>query len=334
MKPSFTEFMGELPFEKIQRETLVKKRADTDPKFGKKPENRTVEELIEFGIVNIDKPAGPTSHQVSAYTKLILGINKAGHSGTLDPNVTGLLPTALARGTRVIQTLLSAGKEYVCVMHIHKEKSEEEIRKVMNEFVGKIKQLPPIKSAIKRDWRYRKVYYIEIMEIKDQDVLFRVGTQAGTYIRKLCHDIGTKLGCGAHMAELRRTKVGPFNETTLTTLQELSDNLYFYKKNGNEAIRKNVFPIEFAVSHIPKIWVLDTTVNSLCHGSNLKIPGISKIETEIQIDEDVAIMSLKDELIAIGKLKILPREIIKIERGIAVEIDRVFMLPDTYPKYD
>lgn len=330
-----TASLNQLPFEKIEREIFVKKEGTTDPRFGKNPEDRTVEELINFGIVNTDKPAGPTSHQVSAYTKQILGLDKAGHSGTLDPNVTGLLPTALGRGTRVIQTLLSAGKEYVCVMHLHQEFPEEDIREVMGSFVGKIKQLPPIKSAIKRAWRYRKVYYIDIIEIDGKDVLFRVGTQAGTYIRKLCHDIGGALGSGAHMAELRRTKVGPFNESTLTTLQELSDNLYFYKEKGDEGpIRKNIFPIEFAVSHIPKIWVFDTTVNSLCHGANLKIPGISKIESDVQIDEDIAVMSLKNELIALGKVKMLPKQILKEKRGIAVEIDRVFMVPDTYPRID
>ena len=324
-----------LPFEKIKREIFIKKEDKTDSRFGKRPEERSVEELINFGIVNIDKPQGPTSHQVSAYTKKILGLDKAGHSGTLDPNVTGLLPTALGNGTRVVQTLLSAGKEYVCIMHIHKTASKSKIEKVMKSFIGKIKQLPPIKSAIKREWRYRKIYYLDIMEIKGQDVLFRVGTQAGTYIRKLAHDIGQALGVGGHMAELRRTKVGPFNEDTLTSLQELSDNLYFYKENGDETgIRKNVFPIEFAVDHIPKIWVFDTTVNSLCHGANLKIPGISKVESDIQIDEDVAIMTLKEELIAIGKLKILPKQILKQEKGIAVEINRVFMEPNIYPRIE
>jgi H/ACA ribonucleoprotein complex subunit 4 len=323
------------PFERIKREIITLKAERTDPKFGKRPETRTVEELMNFGIVNINKPQGPTSHQVSAYAKQILGINKAGHSGTLDPNVTGLLPTALGDATRVIHTLLSAGKEYVFLMHIHKPHTETDIRMALASFVGKIKQLPPIKSAIKREWRYRKIYYLEIIEIKDQDVLFRVGTQAGTYIRKLCHDVGTKLGGGAHMAELIRTRVGPFNGDNITTLQELSDNLHFYKEKGDETgIRKNILPIEFAVSHIPKMWVLDTTVNSLCHGSNLKIPGISKLETEVQIDEDIAIMSLKDELVAIGKLKLLPKDIKKQEKGIVVEVHKVFMEPNTYPRMD
>lgn len=301
--------------------------------FGKRPENRTIAELLDFGIVNIDKQRGPTSHQVSSYLKEILNIKKAGHSGTLDPNVTGLLPIAIQRATRVVQTLLSAGKEYICLMHLHKPVEEELIIETLNSFVGKIKQLPPIKSAIKREWRYRKVYYIDIIEIKDQDVLFRVGTQAGTYIRKLTHDIGQTIGCGAHMAELRRTKVGPFKEDTLVTLQDLADAFYDYKKDGNESdIRKFVLPIEFAVSHLPKVFILDSTVDTVCHGASVKVPGISSIESDIQIDEDVAIMTLKEELVGIGKLKMLPKKILRQERGVAIKTDRVFMLPETYPK--
>ncbi|MBR9676297.1 RNA-guided pseudouridylation complex pseudouridine synthase subunit Cbf5 [Candidatus Woesearchaeota archaeon] len=324
-----------LPFEKIKREVFTKKDVVTNPKYGKKPEKRSVDELLDFGIINIDKPAGPTSHQVSAYVKDIIGIKKAGHSGTLDPNVTGSLPVALGRGTRVLEALLTSGKEYVCLMHVHKEIPNSKIKEVMNSFLGKIKQLPPVKSAVKRDWRYRKIYYLEILEIEGQDVLFRVGTQAGTYIRKLVHDIGVELGCGAHMAELRRSKTGPFREDTLCSLQELSDTLHFYKENGEEeGIRRCVLPIEFGVDHLPKVWVLDTTVNTLCHGVNLKVPGIAKVESEIQIDEDVAIMTLKDELVGVGKLKMLPKNIISKDKGVAVQTKKVFMEPGTYPKIE
>jgi len=178
--------MGNLPFEKIERKILTKKKVETSPKFGAYPDRRPAEELINYGIVNIDKPKGPTSHQVSAYVQQILKIGKSGHSGTLDPKVTGVLAIALGRATRVSQYLLKAGKEYVAIMHLHKEVKEDKIKKVCKEFVGKIKQLPPIKSAIKRQVRERKIYYLEILEIKEKDVLFRVGCQAGTYIRKLC----------------------------------------------------------------------------------------------------------------------------------------------------
>ena len=131
--------MNQLPFEQLNRTILVKREAETSDKFGMHPENRPVEMLADYGIVNIDKPQGPTSHQVSAYVKQILGLKKAGHSGTLDPNVTGVLPVALGKSTKIVQGLLTAGKEYVCIMHLHNEVSEDKIRKAFEDFLGKIK---------------------------------------------------------------------------------------------------------------------------------------------------------------------------------------------------
>ncbi|RME77430.1 RNA-guided pseudouridylation complex pseudouridine synthase subunit Cbf5 [Candidatus Woesearchaeota archaeon] len=327
--------MGKLPFERGTREVLIKRDAKTSEKFGKRPEERTVEELLTCGIVNIDKPKGPTSHQVSAYVRDILGVDKTGHSGTLDPKVTGVLPVAYGRATRIVQALLPAGKEYVCIMHLHKPVPEQEIKDVMSTFVGKIKQLPPIKSAVKRDWRYRKVYYIDIHEIDGQDVLFTIGCQAGTYIRKICHDIGQALGVGAHMAELRRTKAGPFQEDTAVDLYTLKDALIFYREDGKEQfIRECLFPIEKAVEHLHKVWVLDSAVNSLVNGANLKLPGVAKIETEAQIDDLVAVFTLKDELIALGRLKMLPSEVMKKDTGVVVKVEKVFMEKGIYPKIE
>ncbi|MBR9690968.1 RNA-guided pseudouridylation complex pseudouridine synthase subunit Cbf5, partial [Candidatus Woesearchaeota archaeon] len=321
-------------FEKIQREVLVRNESKTSSKYGMAPEKRSVEELIDYGIINMDKPPGPTSHQVSAFVQKILKIKKSGHSGTLDPKVTGVLPIATQRATRIVQTLLNAGKEYVCLMHLHNEVKETELRKVIKEFTGKIKQLPPIKSAVKRQWRYRKVYYIEILDIIGQDVLFKVGSQAGTYIRKLVHDIGEKLGVGAHMAQLRRTKAGPFDESNVVTLHDLTDAYHFYKEEDNEKfIRHCIKPVEFAVDHIPKVWVFDSTINSVCHGANLKVPGISKVHSKIQKEEVVAIMSLKDELVAIGTSNMTSKEMLK-EKGIAVTTQKVFMNTSTYPKLE
>ena len=211
--------------------------------------------------------------------------------------------------------------------------NEEELKKAIKEFTGKIMQLPPIKSAIKRQIREREVYYFEIIEINENDVLFRTGVEAGTYIRKLCHDIGKKLGQGAHMAELRRTKAGPFNEENLVTLQDLADALWYYKNENNEKfIRHCIKPIEFAVQHLPKIWVLDTTVNSLTHGANLKIPGISKLNSGIKINDTVAIMTLKDELVAIGSANMDSKQMIKEEKGVVVKTHKVFMNDNVYPK--
>ncbi|MFH0875002.1 MAG: RNA-guided pseudouridylation complex pseudouridine synthase subunit Cbf5 [archaeon] len=323
----------QLPFEKISRQVLTRVETKTSEKYGKKPEDRSVSELLDFGIINVDKPAGPTSHQVSAYLQNILGIDKSGHSGTLDPQVTGCLPIGLGKSTKIVHTLLKAGKEYIALMHLHSEVSRNDLNDAIEAFTGKIRQLPPIKSAVKREWRERSVYYFEIIEFVDgQDVLFRVGTEAGTYIRKLIHDIGQHIGCGAHMAQLRRSKVGPFNESTLFILQDVSDAFYYYKKDGNEKfIRKIIQPIETAVAHLPKIWVMDTTVDSLCHGASLGVPGIAKLEEKIEPDQLVAVMSLKDELVCYGRAKLATKQMMG-EKGLAFIPDKVLMEPGTYPK--
>ena len=321
-----------LPFEKTKRKILVKKQAETDKKLGCKPEERKTEEIINYGIVNINKPQGPTSHQVSDYVQKILNINKSGHSGTLDPNVHGVLPIALGRATRIVQTLLKSGKEYVGIMHLHREVSKATIEKtIKNNFLGKIKQIPPLKSAVKRVIREREIYYFDILEKDKQDVLFIVGCQAGTYIRKLIHDLVQKLKIGAHMQELRRKNAGPFNEETLVTLQDLTDAYHFYKKESNDKfLRKIIQPVENAIKHLPKIWVFDTTVDTLCHGANLNIPGISKLNSGIIENDNVVIMTLKGELIALGTATMNSDDILKKAKGLAVKTDKVFMEPGTY----
>ncbi|MFW5865816.1 MAG: RNA-guided pseudouridylation complex pseudouridine synthase subunit Cbf5 [Nanoarchaeota archaeon] len=328
--------MGQLPFERMDRSILVRQEARTNEEFGCDPESRDMKELLDYGIITIDKPSGPTSHQVSAFVQNILNISKSGHSGTLDPKVTGVLPVAIGRGTRIVQSLLTAGKEYVCLMHLHDPVEEETLRNVIEkQFTGKIKQIPPVKSAVKRRLRFRKIYYFDIIEIKGQEVLFKVGTQAGTYIRKLCHDIGEALGCGAHMAELRRTKAGPFQENTMITLQDLTDAYHYYVENKDESrLRKFIKPIEHGVKHLPKVWVTDMTINTICNGASLKAPGIAKVESDIQVDEPVAIMSLKGELVSVAQSLMRSKDMITKERGVACRSSQVFMKPGTYPKMD
>ncbi|MCK4522277.1 MAG: RNA-guided pseudouridylation complex pseudouridine synthase subunit Cbf5 [Nanoarchaeota archaeon] len=325
--------MNLLPFEKEEKTILIKKKSETNPKYGCKPEERKTDEMIDYGVVVINKPKGPTSHQASSYVKGILKIKKAGHSGTLDPRVTGVLPVALGRGTRIVQALLPAGKEYIAIIHFHRDINHEKLKKVLEEFRGKIKQLPPIKSNVKRQWRFRNIYYLETLEIKEKDVLIRVGCEAGTYIRKLAHDIGKSIGTGAHMLQLIRTKAGPFNDNEMYTLQDLTDAFYYYEKENNDNyLRKIIKPVESGVQHVLKIWVIDSAVNSMCHGADLKIPGISKLESGIGQNKKTAIMTLKNELIAIGTSKLSSDEIMKSEKGIAVRTEHVFMLPGVYTK--
>ncbi|HUY01310.1 MAG TPA: RNA-guided pseudouridylation complex pseudouridine synthase subunit Cbf5, partial [Candidatus Deferrimicrobium sp.] len=218
-----------LPCDKV-RDILIKAEDTTDEQY-RVP--RTIEELIQSGIVNLDKPSGPTSHEITAWVKKILNIKKAGHSGTLDPKVTGILPTALNTSTKILNHFLTAGKEYICIMHLHDSIPIEKVTSIIKEFEGPIYQRPPLRSSVKRKLRIRKIYYLNIIESAENDILFQVGCEAGTYIRKLCFDIGEALGSGAHMRELRRTRVGPFQEdSTLVTLHDLLDAVAFWKEDG------------------------------------------------------------------------------------------------------
>lgn len=322
--------MNYLPFEQREYEIIQLKQFPTNDKFGKKPSEQTTKELLNRGIIVLDKPAGPTSHQASDYVKRILCLTKAGHTGTLDPGVTGVLPVALQDATRITHALLTAGKEYVCLMHIHENVSQEKFESVIKEFTGKINQLPPKKSAVRRRWRERNIYYFEILERKEKDVLFKVGCQAGTYIRKLVHDMGEKLGCGAHMAELRRTKAGPFDESKAVTLQNLADAYHYYKEGDDSYLKKILIPLEAGVEHIKKIWILDSSVNPLCTGAYLKVPGIAKLESDIEKGDQVAVMTLKDELVLVGESMYGAQDIKSFDKGIAVKTMQVFMKPGTY----
>lgn len=234
--------------------------------------------------------------------------------------------------TKVVQALLPAGKEYVCVIRLHGDVSEDRFRTVVNEFVGPIYQRPPLRSSVKRRLRIREIYYIELKEVEGRNGLLRVGSEAGTYIRKLCHDIGEVLGCGAHMKELRRTRTGPFKEETLANLYDIVDAYHFWKEDGDESfLRKIIQPMERALEHLPKIFIRDSAVDSICHGANLTVPGIAKLESGIKVGTIVAIFTLKNEAVALGNAKMSSEEIYSSNHGIAVEVDRVLMEPGTYP---
>lgn len=325
--------MEKLPFETRDRKILVKREETTDFKYGSNPDKRNIEELINRGVICLNKPEGPTSFIVSDYVKNILNCKKTSHGGTLDPRVCGVLPIMLNKSVKLSQYLLLAGKEYVALMHIHKPVSKEMIIKTSKGFLGRIEQQVPVKSAVKRQKRPRSVYYLEILEIDNQDVLFKIGSEAGTYIRTLIHDWGKKLKVGANMQQLIRTKAGPFNDKRWYSLQDLQDAFLDYKENKNESeLRRVIKPYEFAILHLPKIWVFDATIDSLCHGAKLNIPGICRLESDINKNDAVVVLSLKNELIGVGKALLDSEEIIEKERGTAVIMDAILMDIGTYPK--
>ena len=199
---------------------------------------------------------------------------------------------------------------------------------MVKRFTGVIKQFPPVRSAIKRQERERTIYYLEILEIDGQDVLFKVGCEAGTYIRTLCVDIGKALGVGAHMAQLVRTKAGSFLDKDMISLHDLYDA---YEENE---IKKVVLPMEEGVKHLAKVYVVDSAIDSLCHGADLYVIGVAKYETEIDREDLVAVMSLKGELIGIGYAEMRSKEMEKRERGTAIRIKSVFMERKTYACQD
>ena len=313
---------------------LVKDEASTSEEYGCYPYNRPIQEYIKKGFVLIDKPKGPTSHEVVVWVRKILEVEKTGHAGTLDPKVTGVLPVFIENATKLVQFLQGSEKEYVALMRLHDDVNERELRKVFELFKGKIYQRPPLKSAVKKRLRVREIYDIEIIEIDGRDVLFRVACEAGTYVRKLCTDIGEVLGVGAHMQELRRTRTGIFTEEKSYTLQDLLDAYVFWKEEGEEEyIREIIQPMELAVANMPKIIIKDTAVDAICHGASLTAKGVAYVEKSVKRGERVAIFTLKHELVAIGRSNYDAEDIVKVRGGIVAEVERVIMERGTYPSY-
>lgn len=318
-----------------RREVLIKTEDRTNPKFGHKPSERPAEEYIKYGVINLNKPAGPTSHEVAAWTKKILKLTAIGHGGTLDPQVTGVLPVTLEESTKIVQALLHTGKEYICVMKLHGDAPEGQIRCVLAEFEDLIYQRPPLRSSVKRQIRTRRIYYNEFIEMDGRNVLFKVGCEGGTYIRKLCYDVGEILGVGAHMQELRRTRAGPFTEDSSMHVT-LHDIAYWFgeyqTKKDPLILRKFIAPMESALDLVPKITVRDSAVDALCHGASLTAPGVVTVETGIQKDLLVAVMTLKGEVIALAKAVETTESILDLEHGIVATPERVLMPRGTYPK--
>jgi H/ACA ribonucleoprotein complex subunit 4 len=314
---------------------LIKSQDNTNPNYGCEPEKRSIQSLLDYGVINLDKPSGPTSHEVVSWVRKILNISNAGHGGTLDPKVTGILPCALGNATRALSALLNAGKEYIGVMYLHTLEKKQRIEKIFKLFTGKIYQRPPLKSSVVRRLRIREIYYSKVIEVNNNHILFRIGCEAGTYVRKFCFDLGEALCSGAHMLELRRTRVGNFREIdNLISLQNLKDAYTIYQLEGNDYyLRKIVFPMERIVSHLPKIYVRDTAVDALCHGADLASAGICYIDARIKKNMLVAFMTLKKELIGLGTALKDAMEMFKAKSGILVKTNKIFMKRGIYPHW-
>ena len=314
------------------REVFVKTQEGTNPEWGRPPSQRPAEEHIRYSLVLLDKPRGPSSHEVAAWVKKILGVDRAGHAGTLDPKVSGVLPIAVAEGTKVLMALSRSDKVYVAVAKFHGDVDVERLRAVLQELQGAIYQKPPLRSAVKRQLRTRHVYSLELLEVDGRYAVIKMHVEAGTYARKIIHDIGEILGVGANMRELRRVAVSCFAEDETVTLQDVADAYYVWRKYGDDTyLRRVLLPIEEVARHLPKIWVRDSAVDALCHGAPLAAPGVAKFEIPFSRGELVALFTLKGELIGVGRALVDGEEVKKMERGLVARTDRVVMRRGTYP---
>lgn len=325
-------------------ELLVKEKHLTDDNFGIYPNKRSLTQLIEKGFVVIDKDSGPTSHTVADNIVKILDCEKAGHSGTLDPKVTGVLVMGLGKATRLMEYMLKSDKVYVMLMYLHKEINIENLKNTIKNFTGTIKQIPPIVSAVKRQERERTIYSIKLLDSKEnnQYVLLRVSCQHGTYMRKLATDMANDLNVGGQMVELRRIKAGPFTEKdnmisldNLRNLWELyNEELNIEKKIILEIeLRKYIKPMEYLLKDLKKVYVFDSSIYSLTYGFDLMVPGVSMLSEGIEINEEIAIFSLKGELIAIGKAQMSSDEIMVKKKGMCIKTNKVFLEKGIYPKF-
>jgi len=306
----------------------------TDDAYGTYYDKRTLEQLLNYGLIILDKPPGPTSHETVAWTKRILKIPKIGHSGTLDPQVSGVLPLGLGEATKALGVLLYGPKEYHALGRFHSLPSKEKLDDVLGMFRGEIFQKPPQRSSVLRQTRTRTIYELEVLEQKERLLLTRILCEAGTYIRKLYYDIGEILGPGATMIELRRTRVDQFYESDgLVTLHELANAFALWEeKKDDTKLMKMIKPIEYALSELKSVIIRDSAVDALCHGAQLAIPGILQISPNLNKGDIVGIYTQKGEAIALAESMMSEAEIRDATKGYAFETKRIIMAPNTYPK--
>jgi len=304
---------------------------------GHTPLKRPLEEYLKYGVINLDKPANPSSHEVVAWIRRLLRVEKTGHSGTLDPKVTGCLIVCINRATRLVKSQQGAGKEYVAVLRLHGAlDSERQLLQSLETLTGALFQRPPLISAVKRQLRVRTVYQNTLLEF-DNDrnlAVFRVSCEAGTYIRTLCVHLGLLLGVGGHMQELRRSRSGILSEEEhLVTMHDVMDAMHLYDTQKDESyLRHSIKPLEMLLTNYKRLVLKDSSVNAVCYGAKLMLPGLLRFAAGIEVNEEVVLMTTKGEAIAIGIAMMATADMAHCDHGAVAKIKRVIMDRDTYPR--
>ena len=298
-------------------------------------------------IVNILKPTGMTSHDVVSRVRKILNIKKVGHTGTLDPDASGVLPICIGKATKVSELILNKDKGYICELTLGittdtydssgeiLEKCEdfnvslEELEKAFDSQRGEIKQLPPMYSALKIngkrmcdlvrsgrsdeiELKYRDVNIkkLEILSYKDNKVMFYVKCSKGTYVRSICYDVGQVLGCGGHMSFLLRTESGKFNLDNSITLEELE----VFKEN--ETLDNYLYDIDYVLSNLGLIDINPLAVKSFVNGAIVYPKGF--IKKEFKENDKLVRVYTKGEFLGVGKL-------IKVDDTLCLKSDKLFI---------
>ncbi|MBI5228322.1 RNA-guided pseudouridylation complex pseudouridine synthase subunit Cbf5 [Candidatus Micrarchaeota archaeon] len=286
---------------------------------------KKLDDKLSNSIIIINKPPGQSSHEITTFVKKITGVSRSGHAGTLDPEVSGVLPVALGRATKLIQYIAGKEKTYVGIIKFKKKISKIEVEKLFKEFTGTITQTPPKISAVKKVARKRTIYSLKLIEADEQKklFLFEARVDAGTYIRTLCEDIGEKCG-GAYMEELRRIAVGKIGEKQTHTMQQLIDAMYFYKNKNDSAMLESMLVKPEDLIDLPKVYIKETALKSVLTGAQIMMPAIEKLEGFVGIDEKVAIYC-GDKFYGVGISKIRTKDYKEKEggHGLAIKLERV-----------
>lgn len=304
---------------------------------GCNPVNRPIAEHLKYGVINLDKPSNPSSHEVVAWVKKIMKVEKTGHSGTLDPKVTGCLIVCLNRATRLVKAQQAAGKEYVGIVRFHGPvENEKVIENALAKLTGPCFQRPPLISSVKRELRVRTIYESKLIEFDKEKnhALIWIKCEAGTYVRTLCVHLGFLCKVGAHMQELRRVRSGILSENQfMVTMHDVLDAQFAFEQTKDEAyLRKVVMPLEILLVSYPRIMVKDSSVNALCYGAKLTLPGVLRYENNIVAGTEIVLITTKGEAVAIAIATMDSSVIATCDHGIVAKTKRVIMDRDTYPK--
>ena len=320
---------------KVLSEIIFDEKSTTNIKFGSAPLDRSLDELLNSGILLVKKPRGPTSHQLTAWVRNILGIKKIGHGGTLDPMATGLLTILCGRATRLTDIILKGDKRYISVIRFGRDVKSNDLEEILSNLSGEIYNVPPKESAVKVQVRTRIIKSLNLIDYDESSRIAAVEIfcVAGTYIRTLTRDMGLLLDTSCEMLELHRDKTSIFDETMACDMHQLKDAIFLWKEHNDErGLIKLLTPVESILGKLPSITVKDGAVSAMTHGAPLAKPGVVSSSIEFKSDSIVVIKSLKGEAVATAVTLVDFDKFMSMKNGHVATAKSVLMPTDIYPQ--